>query len=328
MIYGEDRETDAVPLTYNTMCNKKLFGRGSVNVFMLSVKEPLGELSHIKLWHDNSGRNPQWFVNKVVIRELKANKTWFFVCNRWLAAERDDGKIERVLYVSSPAEIHSFKNKFYSRTSTGLGDGHIWLSVVARPPTSPFTRVQRTSCCLTVLMSAMVTNAMFYQFGAEESSNSFRIGPFILSWQQIIIGIQSAMIVVPINLLIVFIFRNIKAKDEVAHAYDTNNDNPSEAKSGGRLPRFFVYVGWTLCFLASMTAATFTVFYSMMWGTEISNKWLTSILVSFSQDVFFIQPIKVIIVASLLAIIIRKTPEDASVRDNQSPVAYSKVKVV
>lgn len=332
MIYGEDRDTDVIPLNCNNMCNKKLFARGSVNTFKLSLKESLGDLSHIKIWHDNSGDNPQWFINKVVIRDPKTDTTWVFMCNRWLAAERDDGKIERVLYLSTSAEISSFRNKFYSRATLGLGDGHIWLSVITRPPTSPFTRVQRLSCCLSVLMSAMVTNAMFYQFDAEETSNAFQIGPLIFSWKQIIIGIQSAVLVVPVNVLIVFIFRNIRSKHDVTHAYDTNTDNPNPAgegtrKSACKLPRFFLYVGWAICILVSMTSAVFTIFYSMMWGTEVSNKWLTSILVSFTQDVLFIQPIKVIIVASLLAFIIKKAPEDESIPEYQKSVLYSKVKV-
>lgn len=332
VIYGDDRDTDVIPLNCSTMCNKKLFARGSVNTFMLSLKESLGDLSHIKIWHDNSGDNPQWFVNKIVIRDPKTDTTWYFVCNRWLAAEREDGKIERVLYVSSPAEINSFRNKFYSRASAGLGDGHIWLSVVTRPPASPFTRVQRVSCCLSVLMSAMVTNAMFYQFDAEDTSDSFQLGPLVLSWRQIIIGIQSAVLVVPVNVLIVFIFRNSRSKHEVTQAYNTNSDSLTQEqevsrKSGCVLPRFFLYVAWALCILTSLTSAAFTVFYSMMWGTEVSNKWLTSIIVSFTQDVLFIQPIKVIIVASLLALIIKKAPEDDSIKDQLKSVAHSKVKV-
>ena len=332
MIYGDDRDTDVIPLNCSTMCNKRLFARGSVNTFMLPLKESLGDLSHIKIWHDNSGVNPQWFINKIIIRDPRTDTTWYFVCNRWLAAEREDGKIERVIYVSSPAEINSFRNKFYSRACAGLGDGHIWLSVVTRPPTSPFTRVQRMSCCLSVLMSAMVTNAMFYQFGAEDNSDSFQLGPLVLSWRQIIIGIQSAVVVVPVNVLIVFIFRNSRTKHEVTQAYNTNSDSITQEqevsrKSGCVLPRFFVYVGWALCILTSLTSATFTVFYSMMWGTEVSNKWLTSILVSFTQDVLFIQPIKVVIMASLLAFIIKKAPEDDSVKDQLKSVAQSKVKV-
>ncbi|XP_074631330.1 polycystin-1-like protein 2 isoform X3 [Acropora palmata] len=331
VLYGNQQDTDVIPLNYNSMCDKTLFARGSVNTFRLYVKESLGDISHIKLWHDNSGDNPQWFLNKVVIREHNTNTTWFFVCNRWFAAERDDGQIERVLYVSTDKEINSFKNKFYSRASADLGDGHIWLSVLTRPPTSRFTRLQRVSCCLSVLMSAMVTNAMFYQFGAEDKSEFLQIGPFILSARQFIIGIQSAVLVVPINVLIVFIFRSIRSKDDVTHSYEARDDNPSPTaesmrRQGCKLPRFFLYIGWALCILTSLAAAVFTIFYSMMWGTEVSNKWLTSILVSFTQDILFIQPMKVIIVASLLSLIIKKAPQDDSAKENQTFMLSSKVK--
>ena len=330
MIYGDTTDTDVIPLNCSTMCNNELFARGSVNTFMLSLKESLGDISHIKIWHDNSGENPQWFVNKIVIRETTSETAWHFVCNRWLAAEREDGKIERVLYVSSSSEVNSFKNKFYSRVTAGLGDGHVWLSVITRPPTSPFTRVQRVSCCLSVLMSAMVTNAMFYQFGAKDSDNAFHLGPFILSWRQIIIGIQSAVLVVPVNVLIVFLFRNSRRRRAVTQAYNTNSDNftvDETRKTGCFLSRFFVYIAWVLCILTSLTSAAFTVFYSMMWGTEVSNEWLTSILVSFTQDVLFIQPVKVVLVASLLALLIKKAPEDDSDKENQKSMAQSIVKV-
>ena len=60
----------------------------------------------------------------------------------------------------------------------------------------------------------------------------------------------------------------------------------------------------------SVTGAAFTVFYSLMWGADISNKWLTSILVSLVQDILITQPIKVLALAALLSLLIRKPPEE------------------
>lgn len=323
MLYGANKNTDVIPLIYNSMCDKKLFGRGSVNTFLLPLKEPLGEVQHIKIWHDNTGGNPQWHLRQVVIRDVQTDTVWFFVCNRWLAAEREDGKIERVLHLSGPEEINRFRNKFYARTASGIGDGHLWLSVLTRLPTSPFTRVQRVSCCLSVLLTAFVTNAMFYQFG-KESKDTFQVGPLVLSLRQITIGIQSSIIILPINLLIVTIFRNIKPPQGMS---DVSATSENSKRCSCALPRVFLYIGWTFCLLTSLTAGAFTVFYSMMWGAGTSNKWLTSILVSFSQDVIFIQPIKVVIMASLLSLIIKKMPEDEAVQKaRQSQTSY-KVKV-
>ncbi|XP_031571405.1 polycystic kidney disease protein 1-like 2 isoform X3 [Actinia tenebrosa] len=315
---GEDAETGTISLSYNAMCDKQLFGRGSVNVFMCPTAKALGDLNHIRIWHDNSGDHPAWFLRQIVVRDIQTDTKCFFICNKWLAIEKEDGKIDRVLYVSTNREINGFKNKFCSRAATGIGDGHLWVSVVTRPPTSPFTRVQRATCCLCVLMTAMVTNAMFYQFG-EESKDSFKFGPLVVSLKQIIIGIQSSIIVVPINILIVLLFKNARHKDE--NSVKPNEDDESSAdgaKKKSGLPHFVVYIAWTLVILASLSSAAFTLFYSMMWGREISNQWLTSILVSFSQDVIFIQPIKVLIVAILLSFIIRKAPEEEASKDKNA----------
>ena len=45
----------------------EIFGRGSINAFVLVMKESIGPLKEITLEHDNSGNNPSWFVETVVI---------------------------------------------------------------------------------------------------------------------------------------------------------------------------------------------------------------------------------------------------------------------
>eukprot|EP00058_Branchiostoma_floridae_P001035 XP_002586523.1 hypothetical protein BRAFLDRAFT_106423 [Branchiostoma floridae] len=48
-----------------------------------------------------------------------------------------------------------------------MNDDHVWFSVLGRPARSPFTRVQRLSCCLTLLYSTMLTNIMFFGRGDD-----------------------------------------------------------------------------------------------------------------------------------------------------------------
>jgi len=166
----------------------------------------------------------------------------------------------------------------------------------------------------------MLAGAMFYQFG-EKQEDTVKLGPLRFSLKQLLIGVQSAVIVVPLNLLIVAIFRNIKppySNNEKYHQEEREASTGSvsdslknkKAKTPGCLPQFFVYIGWLLCILASATAGTFVIFYSVQWGKEISNQWLTSALISFFQDVALMQPIKVIAVALLLALILKKPPEE------------------
>ena len=327
IVYGEETRSESLRL-FDRYSNKRLFARASINNFIVSLPDNLHSPIMIKLWHDNSGANPSWYVNQVVIKDLETEEKWFFLCGRWLAVDKEDGKVETDIPLASKSDLSSFKYQFFTRVSKSLGDGHLWLSVVTRPPHSPFTRVQRLSCCICVLLCAMLAGAMFYQFG-EKQEDTVKFGPLRFSLKQLLIGVQSAVVVVPLNLLIVAIFRNIKlpySNNENSYHEDaesggnaTGPPKKKKVKSPGCLPHFFVYIGWMLCLLTSLAAGTIVIFYSVQWGKEISNQWLTSALISFFQDVALMQPIKVIAVALLLALILRKPPEEKtaqSVKDS------------
>ena len=307
IIYGEDSYSDMIVLNDSSF-QKSFFSRGSINTFTVSLPRRLGSLYKVKVWHDNSGESPGWFLQDLVITELETEEKWYFLTKRWLAVEKGKGDIEVELKTSTKKEISSFKNLFHFRASKQLADGHLWISVFAKPPQSPFTRTQRLSCCMSVVFLAMVTNAMFYDFG-QKARDTFQIGPLTMSWTQVKIGIQSALIALPVNVFILTVFRNVKPKTTLK-----DNRELEEENSPKGLPHVFIYVAWVLCSLAIPSSAFFTVLYSLQWGANISNEWLTSVLISFLQDVFILQPVQIAIISSLLSIIIRKPLKHDPVR--------------
>lgn len=230
---------------------------------------------------------------------------YLFIAFRWIAVEKEDGKLDLELQVASKKEISGFKNLFYARTATKLGEKHLWLSLFTRPPHNPFTRAQRLACCISILFAAMVTNAMFYNFGTQPG-DTVQVGPLKVSLTQIKIGIQSSIIAIPVNVLVVTIFRQLKAKD-------AGKPEREGGKSHGCLPHWFLFVGWFICTTATLASAAFVVFYSLMWGAETSNEWLVSVMVSFFQDAIVMQPVKVLLVASILSILVKKPPEQEKV---------------
>ena len=319
IVYGEETRSETLYLL-DRYSDKRLFARASINNFIISLPDNLRSPIMIKIWHDNSGNNPSWYVSQVVIKDLESEEKWYFLCNRWVAVDKEDGELEVDIPLASKSDLSSIKYQFSTRVSKSLGDGHLWLSVATRPPHSPFTRAQRLSCCVCVLLCAMLAGAMFYQFG-EKQEDTVRFGPLRFSLKQLAIGAQSAVVVVPLNLLIVTIFRNIKisygsqqqsryVQDEESGDNVANSQKNKKIKTPGCLPHFFVYIGWALCLLSSLAAGTFIIFYSVQWGKEISSQWLTSALVSFFQDIAVMQPIKVVAVALLLALILKKPPEE------------------
>ena len=92
--------------------------------------------------------------------------------------------------VAGKEQMSEFGHLFRERASKNLTDGHLWFSVIARPPQSRFTRCQRVSCCLCLLFMTMLANAMFYQTGSS-SANAYTFGPFALTPEQVIVDLYS-----------------------------------------------------------------------------------------------------------------------------------------
>lgn len=70
-LYGKQRESPARLLT----AHRPLFASKSRESFVLKFPTSLGKLHHIHIWHDNTGKDPSWFLETVTITDLKTNKT-------------------------------------------------------------------------------------------------------------------------------------------------------------------------------------------------------------------------------------------------------------
>ena len=304
-IKGKNYEQSQIPLREKGEWSE-LFGRGSINGFVLVLKESIGPLREITLAHDNSGDNPSWFVETVVIKDRQTEERWVFPINRWLALEKDDGQIGVTVDSKSRSAFSAQVRSCFARK---IADSHLWMSVFGKACSSTFTRVQRASCCLSVLFSAMIANAMFYNTGGE-SDGAIQVGPFKFSWRQIVIGAQSGIIIAPINIIIAFLFKSSKPRKKRSEKYQVTDEAQrllDEIKDTDYLlPHFFVYLGWFFCFCTTMAAATFTLFYSLMWGKETSEEWLASILISNGQDIFVVQPTKVMIVVIVISFLLTR----------------------
>ena len=79
-----------------------------------------------------------------------------------------------------------FEHLFTQKTRKNLSDEHLWFSIVTRPPQSRFTRLQRLSCCLCLLFTSMLANAMYYGTTSDGAGrNALTIGPFALTAEQV-----------------------------------------------------------------------------------------------------------------------------------------------
>lgn len=138
------------------------------------------------------------YVSKVTIQDLQTRQVYHFFCDCWMSADHGDGMIKKTFNAAKSNEVASFRwvgpfcrcwnqpaellvdwcqsmffsirNIFQTRTSTGFRDEHIWVSIVDPPSHSPFTRAQRVSCCMSLLLCTMAINIAFWNIPVNEDS--------------------------------------------------------------------------------------------------------------------------------------------------------------
>ncbi|XP_029622623.1 polycystic kidney disease protein 1-like 2 [Salmo trutta] len=71
------------------------------------------------------------------------------------------------------------------------------------------------------------------------------------------------------------------------------------------LPWWFVFVGWFLLVSISVVSTYFTLMYGFAYGREKSIQWVISLAMSLFQSIFILQPLKVIGMAILFALLLK-----------------------
>uniref|UniRef100_A0A6B2KWS8 PLAT domain-containing protein n=1 Tax=Arcella intermedia TaxID=1963864 RepID=A0A6B2KWS8_9EUKA len=111
------------------------FEKGKTDVFVLKGGNDLGELTKIHIGHDNSGFGPGWFLEKVIVKNMKTNEEAFFFAGRWLAKDEGDGATEIDVAAckedgTSSAPIVSYKVFVTTGDRRGAGtDANVFITL-------------------------------------------------------------------------------------------------------------------------------------------------------------------------------------------------------
>ncbi|XP_056274886.1 lipoxygenase homology domain-containing protein 1 isoform X3 [Pseudoliparis swirei] len=122
VVFGEYGDTGTLPLKESTNRNK--FERKTKDVFRFPEMLSLGELSKVRVWHDNKGPAPGWHLEYIDVKDEAMDQTFRFPCDRWLAKNEDDTQIMRELACANNTAIDlSDKTKYEIATTTASTDG-------------------------------------------------------------------------------------------------------------------------------------------------------------------------------------------------------------
>lgn len=60
------------------------FEEGGRSSFRVQAFQDVGELTKIRVRHDNSGEEPEWYLKSVRVYKADSKRNWYFRCDRWL----------------------------------------------------------------------------------------------------------------------------------------------------------------------------------------------------------------------------------------------------
>ncbi len=87
VIKGERGSTGHVDLIQSNSSNVP-FQMGGSDSFDIITDFNLGELQSLEIGHDNSGKNPEWFVESISVIDDAINSKWTFMAFRWLSRQQ------------------------------------------------------------------------------------------------------------------------------------------------------------------------------------------------------------------------------------------------
>ncbi|KAI1905273.1 hypothetical protein AGOR_G00014410 [Albula goreensis] len=136
IVFGENGDTGTMALKECNNTNK--FERKQTDMFRFPDVLSLGDLSKVRVWHDNAGPAPGWHLEHIDVKDELMDQTFRFPCARWLAKNEDDGQIIREL----PCANNDFldfneKTKYEIITTTADTDDaetkeNVWIALEGR----------------------------------------------------------------------------------------------------------------------------------------------------------------------------------------------------
>ncbi|XP_053109631.1 polycystin family receptor for egg jelly-like [Hemicordylus capensis] len=202
--------------------------RGAIDTFLLTSKNDLGDVYSFRVWHNNGGSSPSWFLSRIKVENIYTKQSWKFICQKWLALDKDDGLIERSFVATHPNVPLSKMDFFLINFSNDLVDSNLWLSVFAHVCTGYLNRLQRLSCCLAILLCILLFNIMFFSADKAQQVASEDL-PYL---RPIIIGILSAFISIPLQMIVTALFKYSQKEPSPQNTTQTRPKASSAFMSG------------------------------------------------------------------------------------------------
>ncbi|CAF4612732.1 unnamed protein product [Rotaria sp. Silwood1] len=191
---------------------------------------------------------------------------FYFICQKWLAVEKEDGFIERILPLADEYQKQEFLYVLSKQAYHSISEGHLWFSIFSRSPSNKLTRI---GIGVIVEIFAFLPSILLIQLFRRIQPRRFH---------QQLSPLRQAI---------------YKIKQQPIPSEKTIESTHQKKRSRLMFPWWCLFIAYGL----SLIFATISIFLIIVRGIEFGDlktqKWLTSLLSGFFSSILLIQPIKV-----------------------------------
>ncbi|XP_075684221.1 oxygen-regulated protein 1 [Rhinoderma darwinii] len=129
-VYGTEESSGPIMLGSGS---HQLFNVHSADTFQINLND-LHKPYKIRIGHDNSGDNPDWYLEEIKLYHLSSDQEFYLPVNRWLGENYDDGDTWRELPLSTdandPIELMDYEIQVYTGTiSDADAESNVYIHV-------------------------------------------------------------------------------------------------------------------------------------------------------------------------------------------------------
>ncbi|XP_061131221.1 polycystin-1 [Syngnathus typhle] len=209
-LYGREGRTG-----HRHLDTRGAFTRNALDIFHVATDTSLGSVWKIRIWHDNKGLSPAWMLQYVLVKDLQTGSSYYFLVDEWLSVdnEKTEGRLEMEVEASEEGSLRQFPRLLRCELQRALCDSHLWLSLWEKPPRSPFTRLQRATCCGLLLQLFLAFNTLWYSIVVDKRVSPQAVAQLSsLNGETVAAGVVTCLMAYPLYLLVFTLFRMSRSK--------------------------------------------------------------------------------------------------------------------
>ncbi|XP_047417154.1 oxygen-regulated protein 1 isoform X1 [Sciurus carolinensis] len=130
-VYGETRCSGPIILGSG---KHQLFSSNSADMFKIKLKD-IGEIYKIRIGHDNSGKDPRWYLEEVRLENLVTNELFCLTVDSWIAENENDGdtwkEVPIVRTNKAPLPVVVYEIRIYTGTKSGAEtESNVFINLI------------------------------------------------------------------------------------------------------------------------------------------------------------------------------------------------------